>query len=322
MTKIKTYTLKDPVVGTDKWIGSNGVTGETKNFSAEGVADYVMAGLEPEVGGTLAINEITYTGVLTTPEDVVNALDPNQEVQRYEVLVVSVNDEKYIFKLQNVTVGVTQTAVTASDFITIPTSVGPTGATGVAGANADMTRTSATSLTIASTGSKTATYTASTNLGWSVGTRLRFANDASNYMEGTVTAVSTTSVTITADNSLGSGTFTSWNIGISGDVGADATANNLQKIKTASWTLEESDNNNTIFINNGAVAVNITVPTALSDNFAVGFIQQGSGLVTFVASGTTIENPVGLKIKGEGFSTYLEKVGATTVYYLTGDTKV
>jgi len=267
MTKIKTYTTKDPVVGTDKWIGSDGVTGETKNFDAEGVADYVMAGLEPEVGGTLAINEITYTGVLTTPEDVVNDLDPNQVVQRYEVLVVSVNGDKYIFKLQNVTVGVTQTAVTADDFITLPTSVGPTG-NGI----------------------------------------------ASIALFSTVGLVKTYRITYTD--------ATTFDFAVSdGAPGADTTSNNLQKIKTASWTLDETDNNHTVFIDNDVAAVNITVPAALSENFAVGFIQQGTGLVTFVASGTTVNNPVGLKLKGEGFATYLEKVGSTTVYYLTGDTK-
>jgi hypothetical protein len=38
-------------------------------------------------------------------------------------------------------------------------------------------------------------------------------------MEGIITAVSATSVTATMDNSVGSGTYTSWNIGIAGDKG-------------------------------------------------------------------------------------------------------
>jgi hypothetical protein len=44
--------------------------------------------------------------------------------------------------------------------------------------------------------------------------------------------------------------------------------------------------------------ITITVPTSLVSKFNAGFIQQGSGTVSFVASGTTIRTPVGLKIKG------------------------
>lgn len=100
-------------------------------------------------------------------------------------------------------------------------STGATGSTGAAGADADMTRTSTTSLSIG-TGSKTANYSSSSNLGWLVGTRLRFvsASNTANYMEGPVTSVSSTSVTISSDNTGGSGTHTDWNIGIAGDKGA------------------------------------------------------------------------------------------------------
>jgi hypothetical protein len=46
-------------------------------------------------------------------------------------------------------------------------------------------------------------------------------------MEGIVTAVSATSVTATMDNSLGSGTYTSWNIGITGDKGSAGASLNI-----------------------------------------------------------------------------------------------
>jgi hypothetical protein len=72
------------------------------------------------------------------------------------------------------------------------------------------------------TGSKTFTYafyTARTNLErLVVGTRLRavmkMPYDENNYMEGVVTAVSSTSVTITSDNAVGSGTYAFWVIRI------------------------------------------------------------------------------------------------------------
>jgi hypothetical protein len=80
-----------------------------------------------------------------------------------------------------------------------------------------MTRTSTTSLSINNSGSKTLSYASSSNLGWINGMRLRFFHNSSNYMEGIITSVSSTSVTITSDYSVGSGTYASWNIGVTGD---------------------------------------------------------------------------------------------------------
>jgi hypothetical protein len=75
---------------------------------------------------------------------------------------------------------------------------------------------STTSNTIG-TGSKT--FTVAAGLGYSVNMRLRIANDASNYIEGPVTAYSGTSLTINSTRAIGSGTFTSWTINVTGDVG-------------------------------------------------------------------------------------------------------
>lgn len=104
---------------------------------------------------------------------------------------------------------------------------------------------------------------------------------------------------------------------------------NNQKILTypgsftgTNYTLTNSDFDNLIFVNNGATNVTITVPTGLVDKFYAAFIQQGSGNVTFVASGTTINTPVGLKIKGQNYQVCLDKVGATTSFHLTGNTIV
>jgi hypothetical protein len=60
-------------------------------------------------------------------------------------------------------------------------------------------------------GLKTFTYSGA-NIGWIVGDRLKAANSVNNWVEGEITAVSSTSVTINVDSVLGSGTFTSWNI--------------------------------------------------------------------------------------------------------------
>lgn len=99
---------------------------------------------------------------------------------------------------------------------------GTNGTNGNDGFNADVTRISTASATLGNTGSKTLTYASSSNLGWSVGTRLRMFHDSVNYMEGVITSVSSTSVTITADYNQGSGTYSSWTISIAGDLGTYA----------------------------------------------------------------------------------------------------
>ena len=110
--------------------------------------------------------------------------------------------------------------------------------------------------------------------------------------------------------------------GTNGTNGVDATSNNLQRTTSSSFTLGDSDNNYTIIINNGASDVNITVPTGLLTKIAVGFIQQGTGTVTFVPSSTTINSPSSyVKIKGQNFWAYLEQVENSNTYQLTGALK-
>lgn len=69
------------------------------------------------------------------------------------------------------------------------------------------------------TGTKSFSYPTTPGLGWTIGQRLRAANGA-NWVEGIVTEVTSTGVTIEADLASGSGTFSSWNIGIAGQQGA------------------------------------------------------------------------------------------------------
>jgi hypothetical protein len=97
---------------------------------------------------------------------------------------------------------------------------------------------------------------------------------------------------------------------------------NLQKVITASYTLTTADNNYTILVNNSAVDVTITIPTGLMSKINVGFIQQGSGSVTFVAgSGVTINTPIsgGFRIKGINYNAYIEQINSSNVYHLLGN---
>lgn len=95
----------------------------------------------------------------------------------------------------------------------------------------------------------------------------------------------------------------------------DFTANN--------YNLTSNDNNYVIIVNNGATNVTITVPSGLVSKMQVGFIQKGTGDVTFIASSTTINNKEGhSKIEKQYAQVYLEQELATNTYYLLGNTKV
>ena len=110
-----TISDEDYVIGTD---GDN-LGKITRNYNIGDLRRYINSGLSPEVGGTLKVSEITYNGVLTSPSEVANALDPNYQVLQYHIVIFSVNGNKYILKEQDITLGLSGTAVTDEDFILI-----------------------------------------------------------------------------------------------------------------------------------------------------------------------------------------------------------
>lgn len=142
---------------------------------------------------------------------------------------------------------------------------------------------------------------------------------------GTVGLVDTYTITYTNNTTS---TFTVTNgsngtNGTNGTNGVDATANNLQKVITTNYTILDTDNNYTIFVNNGSSNVTITVPDGLMSNLSIGFIQEGTGDVTFTNSGiSTINTAVGFKIYGQNDCVMLEKKLSTTNYFLLGNTKL
>lgn len=106
-------------------------------------------------------------------------------------------------------------------------------------------------------------------------------------------------------------------------IGTVFSVENLQKVVTSNVTLSDVDNDYTIFINNGATPITITIDSSITiPNFCVGFIQEGTGDVTFVGTGVTFTNPIGLKSKGQGYQTFIERKLSTSTYYLLGNTKV
>lgn len=313
MTKIKTYTIKNPVIAADKWIGSNGITGETKNFSAELVSAYILGQLTPIEGGQLKITEIVIETLDTDVSTTVNAITPAYEVMNYESVFFNIADRIYLLKSTNVTIGSGETELTNDDFIVFPVSVGPAGANGTDGTD----------------GREVEFQVSATHIQW------RYAGEGSwtnlialEDLKGDTGATGATGATgptgpagtTYINNGL---TTRKTGAGISGDPYVIETFNQQRTNVTTSFTLANSDDQSSIFVNNGASNITITVPPGLKDNFVCGFWQRGSGDVTFVEdTGTTIETAIGLKIKGQGYFVILEKVTNTATYYLGNATKV
>src|ERR1043166_5421468 len=100
----------------------------------------------------------------------------------------------------------------ASDATTWVLNIGATGLTGPGYA--------ATSTTSVTLGTGTKTFTTQTGLADPAGDRARVSKDAANYLEGPVASYSGTTLVVTSDRIVGSGTYTAWNIGLAGDLGA------------------------------------------------------------------------------------------------------
>lgn len=175
-----------------------------------------------------------------------------------------------------------------------------------------------------------------TNTTYSAGTAMSLVGTTFNNTAPDQTVVLTqggaTTITGTYPNFtiMSTDTNTTYTAGVGlALTGTVFSVDNLQKIITyptdftgTNYTLTNADNNYEIIVDNGTTAVTITVPSGLTSKIGVGFTQKGIGDVTYVASGTTINNPIGLKIKGQYYQTYLSQELATNLFYLGGNTKI
>lgn len=190
--------------------------------------------------------------------------------------------------------------------------------------------TSTTSLSIG-TGTRIFTFASTPLIGWVVGTRLRASFDASNWMEGEVTAVSSTSVTIDVDLIAGSGTRASWGITITGERGATGAAGTngsngasypafSMDTKTSSYVAVNGDfAGNKLIRMNMAGANTFTVNTGLTPVEPVTIVQYGAGQTEIVAgAGVTIQSSIGLKIRARYGAVTLIPI-TTDEYLLSGD---
>lgn len=98
---------------------------------------------------------------------------------------------------------------------------------------------------------------------------------------------------------------------------------NLQKVITSDYTLQSIDNHHTIIIDTKSSDVIITIPTGLIANISVNFTQTGTNTTTFIASGTTINSPIGLKIKGDNYwANIYKRADASETFQLAGALKL
>jgi len=121
MARIKTYVNDENISEYDTVIGSDAESlNGTKNYSMASILKFLKSGFNPETGGDLNIRELSYTGsIYTTPHGYLNSLDPYITILQYDVVIVNINNTKYLLKKQDTTVGFEQVPLLSSDFILI-----------------------------------------------------------------------------------------------------------------------------------------------------------------------------------------------------------
>jgi hypothetical protein len=164
---------------------------------------------------------------------------------------------------------------------------GPTGPTGI-GYNG---LTSSTSNPV-STGSLTfTTNLANTDTAITVGNRVRIAYTVTptNYVEGIITSFSGTTLIMTSDATGGTGTYTSWNITVSGNIGPtgpSGTGPTGATGPTGSIYPTGGSPDRIFYENQQTITANYTVTTSYNAMTA-GPVTINSGATVTVPSGST-----------------------------------
>lgn len=160
---------------------------------------------------------------------------------------------------------------------------------GSAATTSVFTRTSTSSNTITNNVSRTFAYTNTPGIAWIVGMRLRAAQTTvpqTNWMEGIITAVSATSVTILVDQIGGSGTIANWSIGITGSITVTANTPSRSQTINANYTAVIGDNGSLMNVTTGVSTIDVTLPSASSvGNGFVLYLRKsdtGAGVARFL----------------------------------------
>lgn len=114
--------------------------------------------------------------------------------------------------------------------------------------------------------------------------------------------------------------------GPAGPAGEDA-ASNLQTIISGNppvQNITDAMNNNTVIINNGATDLQLVINSGLMTSINVGFIQRGTGKVSFTNGvGAIIHTKVSgnLTMDGQNSHAYIEQITGTNEFVLLGELK-
>jgi len=124
MARIKTYEIDNVVNGNDIVIGSDFDNNDrTKNYTVDGLREYINAGLTPIEGGTLKITTLTVNDEdFATPDLYINQLDPALVVLQYEIVFVILNGKTWVFRRNDNTFGDGEEQTLLSDFTFIDVS--------------------------------------------------------------------------------------------------------------------------------------------------------------------------------------------------------
>lgn len=193
--------------------------------------------------------------------------------------------------------------------------MGVQGQGGADGVNSTVLTNSVSSVSI-DVSSKTFTYASATNLGWMVGSRLRAANSSTNWMEGVVTSVSATSVTILVDLTSGIGTFSSWNIALAGEKGQ--LTPRVQSVTSAATVTPNANSDDLVDITAQAVALTLAAPSGTPVNGQVIEIRIKDNGVVRAITWNAIYRAFGLALPT---STTAGKTMYVSCVYNSGATK-
>lgn len=97
--------------------------------------------------------------------------------------------------------------------------------------------------------------------------------------------------------------------------------NNQKIIDEFPYTLAETDDKQTLFIDNGSGNVTIEIPDILSNNFCCTIIQEGTGDVTVTATDLKYPSSSQNILKEQNSWGLIEKKLGTTTYFLIGNLK-
>lgn len=238
--------------------GSNGSTGA----QGPGGAGYLASSATSLTIGTGTQTLTTSSGLAYRAGDVIKIADTAAPSTNYMLGTIT------SYSSTSMVASVTETAGSGTKTAWTISLAGKTGTTGTAGTNGTgYGGTSSTSLLIG-TGSKV--WGTQAGLGYVVGSRIRWANSSTNWMEGQITDYTSTSMTVNVTKTSGSGTLAFWSASIAGEPGADGAGSGTVTDISLSGGLESDAGGTITASGSGRQAISTVVETTTTRAIGVG----------------------------------------------------